>query len=116
MWVLNTLTAIPSDGINKEPASVLIDKRLDKVIDWEIMEKGSSINNTIEDSSILVKNKYNRNEPKIKPKYPLYTNQFINTIIIPNKYTSIILPIIIETVINIFILRIIIEYPAVRTR
>ena len=24
--VLNTLTAIPSDGINKEPASVLIDK------------------------------------------------------------------------------------------
>ena len=58
MWVLNNKkTAIPSDGINKEPASVLIDKRLDKVIDWEIMEKGSSINNTIEDSSILVKNK-----------------------------------------------------------
>jgi hypothetical protein len=62
MWVLNTFqlnkkTAIPSDEINKEPASVLIDKRLDKVIDWEIMEKGSSINNTIEDISILVKNK-----------------------------------------------------------
>lgn len=80
------------------------------------MENGSGINNTIKNSSNLVKNKYNRNEPKVKPKYPLYINQFINTIIIPNKYTLIILPVIIETVISIFILRIIIEYPAVRTR
>ncbi len=74
-----------NDEIDKEPARILIDKRLDKVKDWEIIEKGSSINEIIKNSSILVKNKYNRYEHRIKPKYPLYINQFINTIIIPDR-------------------------------
>ena len=46
--------------INKEPAGRLIDKRLDKVKDWDIIENGSNINEIIGHSSILVKNKYNR--------------------------------------------------------
>ena len=71
--------------VNKEPANILIDKRLDKVNDWEIVEKDSSINEIIKNTSILVKNTYNRYEDKIKPKYPLYTNQLINTIIVPNR-------------------------------
>ncbi len=74
-----------NDEIDKEPARILIDKRLDKVKDWEIIEKDSSINEIIKNSSILVKNKYNRYEHRIKPKYPLYINQFINTIIIPDR-------------------------------
>ena len=84
-YLLNTITATDNDEIDKEPARILIDKRLDKVKDWEIIEKGSSINEIIKNSSILVKNKYNRYEHRIKPKYPLHINQFINTIIIPNK-------------------------------
>ena len=51
----------------------------------QIIEKDSSINEIIKNSSILVKNKYNRYEHRIKPKYPLYINQFINTIIIPDR-------------------------------
>ncbi len=79
------MTANDNDEIEKEPARILIDKRLDKVKDWEIIEKVSSINEIIKNSSILVKNKYNRYEYRIKPKYPLYINQFINTIIIPHR-------------------------------
>ena len=57
---------------------------------------------------------YNGYEPRIKPKYLLYNNQFINTTIIPDKWISIILPIIIERLIDIFILTNVMEYPAVR--
>ena len=85
MFLLNIITAADNDEINKEPAQMLIDKRLDKVKDWEIIEKDSRINEIIKNSSILVKNKYNRYEHRIKPKYPLYINQFINTIIIPDR-------------------------------
>ena len=53
-------TAIDNGLINKEPAGRLIDKRLDKVKDWDIIENGSNINEIIGHSSILVKNKYNR--------------------------------------------------------
>ncbi len=74
-----------NDELDKDPARILIDKRLDKVKDWEIIEIVSSINKIIKNSSILVKNKYNRYEHRIKPKYPLYINQFINTIIIPDR-------------------------------
>ena len=84
-YILNKITATDNDEINKEPAGILIDKRLDKVKDWEIIEEDSRINEIIKNSSILVKNKYNRYEPRIKPKYPLYINQFINTIIIPDR-------------------------------
>ena len=84
-YILNKITATDNDEINKEPARILIDKRLDRVKDWEIIEKDSSINEIIKNSSIRVKNKYNRYEPVIKPKYPLYINQFINTIIIPDR-------------------------------
>jgi len=63
----------------------LIDKRLDKVKDWEIIEKDSRINEIIKNSSILVKNKYNRYEAIINPNATLYINQFINTIIIPDR-------------------------------
>ena len=71
-YILNKITATDNDEINKEPAGILIDKRLDKVKDWEIIEKDSRINEIIKNSSILVKGKYNRYEPRIKPKYPLY--------------------------------------------
>ena len=54
----------------------------------------------IKNSSIRVKYKYNRYELTLVPKYPVYNNQLINTTIIPNKYTSIILPIIKETSMN----------------
>ena len=84
-YILNKITATDNDEINKEPAGILIDKRLDKVKDWEIIEEDSRINEIIKNSSILVKNKYNRYEPGIKPKYPLYINQFINTMIIPDR-------------------------------
>ena len=84
-YILNKITATDNDEINKEPAGILIDKRLDKVKDWEIIEEDSRINEIIKNSSILVKNKYNRYELRIKPKYPLYINQFINTIIIPDR-------------------------------
>ena len=84
-YILNKITATDNDEIDKEPARILIDKRLDKVKDWEIIEKDSRINEIIKNSSILVKNKYNRYEIRIKPKYPLYINQFINTIIIPDR-------------------------------
>ena len=67
-YILNKITATANDEINKEPAGILIDKRLDKVKDWEIIEKDSRINEIIKNSSILVKNKYNRYEPRIKPK------------------------------------------------
>ncbi len=82
---MNIITANDNDEIDKEPARILIDKRLDKVKDWEIIEKVSSINDIIKHSSILVKNKYNRYEHRIKPKYPLYINQFINIIIIYDR-------------------------------
>ncbi len=82
---MNIITATDNDEIDKDPARILIDKRLDKVKDWEIIEKDSKINEIIKNSSILVKNKYNRYEHRIKPKYPLYSNQFINTIIIPDR-------------------------------
>ena len=59
-YILNKITATDNDEINKEPAGILIDKRLDKVKDWDIIEKGSNINEIIGHSSILVKNKYNR--------------------------------------------------------
>ena len=110
------IIATDNEEINKEPARILIDRRLDKVNDWEIIEKVSSINDIIKNTSILVKNTYNRYEDTIQPKYPLYTNQLINTIIIPDRYISIILAIIIETVINSFILTIVIEYPVVKSR
>jgi len=110
------IIATDNDEINKEPARILIDRRLDKVNDWEIIEKVSSINDTIKNTSILVKNTYNRYEDTIQPKYQVYTNQLINTIIIPDRYISIILAIIIETVINSFILTIVIEYPVARSR
>ena len=82
---MNIITATDDDGINKEPARRLMDRRLDKVDDWEIIEKDSSIDEIIENSSILVKNIYNRYGDRIKPKYPLYMNQLINTIIIPDR-------------------------------
>ncbi len=82
---MNIITANDNDEIDKEPARILIDKRLDKVKDLVIIEKASKINEIIKNSSILVKNKYNRYEHRIKPKYPLYSNQFINTIIIPDR-------------------------------
>ena len=110
---MNIIIATDNDWIDKEPAGILIDSRLDKVGDWDIIEKGSNINGIIKDSSILVKNKYDKYGLGIKPKYPLYINPLINTIIIPDKYISIILLIIIETIINIFILTIVIGYPAV---
>ena len=67
------------------PARRLMDRRLDKVDGWEIIEKDSSIDEVIEDSSILVKDIYNRYGDRIEPKYPLYMNQLINTIIIPDR-------------------------------
>ena len=76
MFLLNIITAADNDEINKEPARILIDNRLDIVKDWDIIEKDSSINEIIKNSSILVKNKYNRYEHRIKPKYPLYLNQY----------------------------------------
>ena len=82
---MNIITVTDNNEVNKEPAKWLIDRRLDKVNDWKIIEKDSSINGIIKNSSILVKNIYNRYENKIKPKYPLYINQFINTTIIPNR-------------------------------
>ncbi len=74
-----------NDEIDKEPTRILIDKRLDTVKDWEIIEKVSRINEITKNSSLLVKNKYNRDEHRIKPKYALCINQFINTIIIPDR-------------------------------
>ena len=65
---MNIITATIIKVIDKEPAEILIDKRLDKVKDWEIIENGSSINEIIKYSSILVKNKYNGYEIEIKPK------------------------------------------------
>ena len=65
---MNIITATIIKVIDKEPAEILIDKRLDKVKDWEIIENGSSINEIIKNSSILVKNKYNGYEIEIKPK------------------------------------------------
>ena len=62
-----------------------MDKRLDKVIDWEIIEKDSNVNEIIKNSSILVKSKYNRYGLYNKPKYPVYINQLTNTIIIPDR-------------------------------
>ena len=85
MFLLNIITAADNDEINKEPAKILIDKQLEIIKDWDIIKKDSSINEIIKNSSILVKNKYNRYEHRIKPKYPLYINQFINTIIIPDR-------------------------------
>ena len=67
MFLLNIITAADNDEINKEPARILIDNRLDIVKDWDIIEKDSSINEIIKNSSILVKNKYNRYEHRIKP-------------------------------------------------
>ena len=78
-------TAIVNDVIDKEPAGILIDERLDKVKDWEIIEKESSISEIIKNSSILVKNNDTKKALTIKPKYPLYNNQFINTIRRPNR-------------------------------
>ncbi len=46
--------------IDEEPAGILIDKRLDEVKDWEIIEKCSDINEIIGHSSILVKDMYDR--------------------------------------------------------
>ena len=66
---LNIITANDNNEINKEPAKILIDNRLDKVKDCKIIEKDSSINKIIKNSSILVKNKYNRYATRIKPKF-----------------------------------------------
>ncbi len=57
---MNTITANDNDDIDKDPARIWIDKRLDKVKEWEIREIVSSINEIIRKSAILVKNKYNR--------------------------------------------------------
>ena len=51
---MNIITATDNDGINKEPARRLMDRRLDKVNDWEIIEKDSGINKISKGSSILV--------------------------------------------------------------
>ena len=110
---MNIIIATDNDWIDKEPAKILIDSRLDKVKDEKQMEKDSNINNIISANSNLVKNKYDKYGLGIKPKYPLYINQLINTIIIPDKYISIILLIIKEIITNIFILIILIEYPTV---
>ena len=66
-----------------------MDNRLDKVKDWEIIEKGSNINEIIKNSSILVKNKYNRYGHGIIPKYPIKTmlvNSAINFWTINDSY------------------------------
>ena len=39
MFLLNIITAADNDEINKEPARILIDNRLDIVKDWDIIEK-----------------------------------------------------------------------------
>ncbi len=36
---MNIITANDNNEIDKEPARILIDKQLDKVKDWEIIEK-----------------------------------------------------------------------------
>jgi len=67
-YKLNIISPIDIKEINKEPATILIDNRLDKVRDWKIIENDSNINKIIKNTSILVKNKYNRYELRIKPK------------------------------------------------
>jgi len=65
----------------------------------------------IKNSSIRVKYIYNGYELTMVPKYPLYFNRFINTTIIPDRYISIIFPIIKETLMNNLIDRILMAYP-----
>ena len=67
-WSHNIITMIDIKEINKDPATILIDNRLDKVKDWKTIEKDSNINKVIKKTSIRVKNKYNRYETRIKPK------------------------------------------------
>jgi len=66
--LLHIITATDNRLINREPARILIDKRLDKVIVWNNKEKDSNINRIIKNTSILVKNRYNRYDIIIKPK------------------------------------------------
>lgn len=54
---MNTITAIDDREINKEPAAILIDKRLDEVKDWKKLLKDSSKNKIIINNSNLVKNR-----------------------------------------------------------
>lgn len=64
---LRIITATTNDGINRGPAKIFIDKRFDRVRDWEMIEKISGINEIIKNSSILVKDRYNRYGLGINP-------------------------------------------------
>ena len=91
------------DCIGGEPAIKLIDKRFAKVIDWNIVENNSGVNNETEYTETFVENKYIDKQPDTRPGAQAYSDQFINTAIIPGGYTSIGLPTIIETEIKALI-------------
>ena len=65
---MNTITAIDNRVTNKEPAAILIDKRLAIVKDWKRLENDSIIYNINNNNSILVKNIYSNNPIIVKPK------------------------------------------------
>ena len=97
------ITAIIIDCIGGEPAIKLIDKRFAKVIDWNIVENNSGVNNETEYTETFVENKYIDKQPETQPGAQAYSDQLINTAIIPGGYTSIELPTIIETEIKALI-------------
>lgn len=66
--LMNTITAIDNRVTNKEPAAILIDKRLARVKDWKRLENDSIIYNINKNNSILVKNIYSNNAIIVKPK------------------------------------------------
>ena len=80
-----------------------MDKRLAKVIDWNIVDKNSGVNNETKNTETFVENKYSNKQLNNQPSAKVYNDQFINTPIIPNKYTAIKLPTIIDTEITAFI-------------
>ena len=67
----------------KNSLSLFLIELFTEIIQRGVMNVVKIMNNIdkpeiIKNSSIRVKNKYNRYEPVIKPKYPLYFNPLIN--------------------------------------
>lgn len=109
-------TATIINCISKEPAIKLIDKRFAKVIDWNIVDNNSSVNRQTKNTETFVKNRYSNKQPNTQPNAKVYNNQFINTAIIPNRYTSIKLPTIMDTEITAFMVINITINPIVKIR
>ena len=84
-------------------------------MDWNILENNSGVNDGTEYTETFVENKYIDKQPNTKPGATAYNDQFINTAIIPNKYTSVKLPTIMDTEITALTVMSTTRKPTVKT-